>query len=150
MAQDPASGLEAPLKIGLAADCFLEANWKAGPGPHPAPGFLSQSGNVRRRLRVALAAMCVGGTDKARVKPTVAATSKCQLASAPWSLLSGRGFSAHSRPQRWSLAGKSWVAGKQTRDQCMMYCNSWQGSAKAAMSQLRSFTSRAFRPAFLC
>jgi hypothetical protein len=70
MAQDPASGLEAPLKIGLAADCFLEANWKAGPGPHPAPGFLSQSGNVRRRLRVALAAMCVGGTDKARVKPT--------------------------------------------------------------------------------
>ena len=109
MAQDPASGLEAPLKIGLAADCFLEANWKAGPSPHPAPGFLSQSGNVRRRLRVALAAMCVGGTDKARVKPTVAATSKCQLASAPWSLLSGRAFlhiPAHSGGP--SLVNSGW------------------------------------------
>jgi hypothetical protein len=42
------------------------------------------------------------------------------------------------------------MAGKQTQDQCMMYRNSWQGSAKAAMSQLRFFTSRAFRPAFLC
>src|SRR5262249_44243300 len=36
------------------------------------------------------------------------------------------------------------MAGKQTRNQCMMFRNSWQGSAKA-----ESFTSRAFRPAFL-
>jgi hypothetical protein len=98
--------------------------------PHDAEQILERHLAKRR---------CSGG----RTVPMVASDIFC--VSADW-----RWFLRQSTEPGIPTLYRAGMAGKQTRDQCMMYCNSWQGSAKTAMSQLRSFTSRAFRPAFLC